>query len=71
MGGCDVLPRLTKKTDLLVVADSYQLTANLQKAKDYGVPIVEEPSFVAAIGIPPELIGHGSTRWASGASSRR
>ena len=69
--GCDVLPRLTRKTDLLVVADSYNPTANLQNAKDYGVPIIEEPAFLAAIGIPPELVSRGSTRWASGASTRR
>jgi hypothetical protein len=69
--GCDILPRLTQKTDLLVVADSHNPTANLQNAKDYGVPIVDEPAFIGAIGIPMELIGRGSTRWASGANSRR
>jgi hypothetical protein len=68
---CEVLPRLTKKSDLLVVADSYNPTANLQNAKDYGVPIVEEPDFLREIGIPAEVIGRGSTRWASGSNTRR
>jgi hypothetical protein len=69
--GCDVLPRLTKKTELLVVAASYNPTSNLQNAKDYGVPIVEEPAFLHEIGIPVELVGRASTRWASGSNMRR
>ena len=54
-----------------LAADSYYPTANLQKAKDYGIAIVDEPSFLATIGIPSDLIGHGSTRWASGIAARR
>jgi NAD-dependent DNA ligase len=69
--GCDVLPRVTKKTELLVVADARTPTASLQNAKDYGVPIVDEPTFLAAIGVPRDLIGRGSTRWAGGLSARR
>jgi len=64
--GCDVLPRLTKKTDALIVADPNELTANLQRAKDYGVAIVQEPDFLAAVGIPSEAIGRVSGRWTRG-----
>jgi hypothetical protein len=62
--GCEVLPRLTKKTQVLIVADSNEVTTTLQKARDYGVPIVPEPNFVAALGIPPQIIGGVSERWA-------
>jgi hypothetical protein len=61
---CDVLPRLTKKAGALIVADPDEVTANLQKAKEYGVAIVPEPNFVAALGIPAETIGRLSGRWA-------
>ena len=62
--GCEVLPRLTKKTGALLVADPAELTSNLQRAKDYGVSIVQEPDFLLAIGIPPEIVGKVSERWA-------
>jgi len=64
--GCEVLPRMTKKASALVVADPDELTVNLQKARDYGVPIVQEADFLAAIGIPPEAIGRDSVQWARG-----
>ncbi len=62
--GCEVVPRLTKKTDLLVVADQNVPTSNLQKAKEYGVPIVAEPDFLVAVGIPSDAVGRNSGRWA-------
>jgi NAD-dependent DNA ligase len=61
---CEVSPRVTKKIDALVVADSNELTANLQKAREYGLAIIDEPKFAAAIGIPPEIISRVSERWA-------
>ena len=64
--GCEVLPRLTKKADVLVVADPSYSTSNLQKAREYGTPIVPEPEFLGAIGVPPELVARASTRWARG-----
>ena len=64
--GCDVLPRLTKKTDALIVADPDELTANLRRAKDYGVAVVQEPDFLATVGIPSDAIGRVSGRWARG-----
>jgi BRCT domain type II-containing protein len=66
-----VLPRLTKKTDLLVVADASTPTTNLQKAKEYGIAMLDEPAFLAAIGIPDEAISRPSTRWASSVRGRR
>lgn len=64
--GCDVLPRLTKKTDALILADAGEVTANLQKAKEYGVPVIPEPEFLAAIGLPVDAISKASGRGASG-----
>ena len=63
--GCEVLPRVTKKAAALIVSDPNEPTANLQKAKEYGIPIVHEPQFVAALGVPPETIGRLSARWAN------
>jgi len=62
--GCEVLPRLTKKAATLVVADPDEPTANLQKAREYGIPIVQEPDFLVGIGIPPEAVGRDQMRWA-------
>ena len=64
--GCEVVPRLTKKTGALIVADPQDLTGNLQRAKEYGVPVVVETDFLLGIGIAPELVGHVSGRWAHG-----
>lgn len=62
--GCQVLPRLTKKTDALIVADPHELTGNLQRARDYGVSIVQEPDFLLNVGIPADMIGRVTGRWA-------
>lgn len=62
--GCEVLPRMTKKTDVLVVADIEQATGNLQKAREYGVEIVDEPEFLTGIGMPRDSIGRVTGRWA-------
>jgi hypothetical protein len=61
---CEVLPRLTKKAGALIVADPDQVTANLQKAKEYGVEVVQEMAFIEEIGIPREAIGRVTGRWA-------
>ena len=60
---CEVLPRVTKKIDAFIVADSGP-PANLQKAKDYALTLVDEPNFICGVGIPPEVIGRVSERWA-------
>jgi hypothetical protein len=62
--GCDVLPRVTKKTNLLVVANPSEATANVQKAKEYGIANVSEPDFLVGIGLPVEAIAKDSNRWA-------
>ncbi len=62
--GCDVLPRLTKKTAVLIVADPAEVSSNFQRAKEYGVPIVLEPDFLAEVGIPAEFVGRVTERWA-------
>lgn len=64
--GCEVLPRLTKKAGALIAADPDEVTTNFQKARDYGVPIVQEPDFLRTIGIPAETVDRESGRWARG-----
>jgi hypothetical protein len=61
---CEVVPRLTKKTSALIVADPDQVTANLQRAKEYGVEIVQEQSFIAELGVASEAVGRVTGRWA-------
>jgi len=62
--GCELLPRLTKRTDALIVADPDELTANLQRAREYGIEVVHEPDFFEGAGIAREAIGRVSGRWA-------
>lgn len=62
--GCEVLPRVTKACDVLVVSVPDEPTANLQKAKDYGITIVQEPDFLSTIGVPADSIARRSGRWA-------
>lgn len=62
--GCEVMPRLTKKCDALIVADPTELTGNLQKATEYGVAIVQESEFVTGLGMAPTAVSRLSGRWA-------
>ena len=62
--GCEVLPRMSKKVQALIVADPNEVTGNFQKARDYGIPIVLEPDFLVGIGIP--VRGHQPRRRAVG-----
>ena len=62
--GCDVLPRVTKKVQLLVTAESSDPTGNTLKAREYGIPIVDEVEFLREIGLPPEAIGRDELAWA-------
>ena len=62
--GCEVVPRLTKKTDALIVSDNEQTTANRQKATEYNIDEIEEPSFLADIGIATASLGRVTGRWA-------
>lgn len=62
--GCEVLPRLTKACHALIVSDPNELTANLQKAKDYGISVIQEPDFVSGVGVPAEAVARRTGRWA-------
>jgi hypothetical protein len=64
--GCEVLPRLTKKTDALIVSDNEQTTANRQKATEYNLATIEETTFLAEIGIDTAALGRVTGRWARG-----
>ena len=62
--GCEILPRLTKKTDALIVSDNEQATANRQKAMEYKIEAIDEHSFLADIGIDTASLGRVTGRWA-------
>jgi DNA polymerase-3 subunit epsilon len=48
--GLIVRPGVTKKLDILVVADSNSLSGKAKKARDYGTRIMTATAFFAAIG---------------------
>lgn len=64
--GVDLQPRVTKKTQLLVVSDPDYSTSNLQKAKEYGIRTIQEWEFLYAIGVPPTSVTRVAGRWARG-----
>ncbi|HWP62561.1 MAG TPA: HIRAN domain-containing protein [Candidatus Binatia bacterium] len=64
--GCLVAPRVTKKVEALVAADDQDETANLLRAREYGIPIVREVDFLIAIGLDPELVSRAPGRWVRG-----
>lgn len=49
--GMVVAPRVTKKLDMLVVADPDSLSGKTRKAREYGVRIVAETAFWSMIGV--------------------
>lgn len=49
--GMDVQKGVTKKLDILVVADPNSMSIKAQKARDYGIRIIAEPVFWRMIGI--------------------
>lgn len=49
--GMIVAPRVTKKLDMLVVADPDSLSGKAKKAREYGIRIVAETAFWSMIGI--------------------
>lgn len=49
--GLRVLPRVTKKLDLLVVSPLVERTGKVAKAESYGIPRVDEATFWRAIGV--------------------
>lgn len=51
VAGLVVAPRVTKKLDILVVADPNSLSGKAKKAREYGIRIVAETAFWSMIGI--------------------
>ncbi|HEX7060048.1 MAG TPA: DEAD/DEAH box helicase [Solirubrobacterales bacterium] len=49
--GLTVLPRVTKKLDLLVVADPDSMSGKTRKAREYGVRVIAETAFWEMIGV--------------------
>jgi len=49
--GLVVMPRVTKKLDMLVVADPDSLSGKARKAREYGIRIIAETAFWSMIGI--------------------
>jgi DNA polymerase III subunit epsilon len=49
--GMVVVPRVTKKLDMLVVADPDSLSGKARKAREYGVRVVAEVAFWSMIGV--------------------
>ncbi len=49
--GMTVAPRVTKKLDILVVADPDSLSGKARKAREYGIRIVAEVAFWSMIGV--------------------
>ena len=49
--GLRVLPSVTKKLDVLVVADPNTLSSKAKKARNYGIRIMHEPVFWRSLGI--------------------
>lgn len=64
--GCEVSPRVTKKTNTLVIAGEAEPSAGLVKAREYGIPTCREVEFLQIIGIPMDAIGRSAGRWARG-----
>ncbi len=52
--GLDVRPTVTKKLDVLVVADPDSQSGKARKAREYGVRIIAEHVFWKALGVPVE-----------------
>jgi NAD-dependent DNA ligase len=49
--GLTVVPRVTHKLDILVVADPYSTSEKARKARENGVRIIAEPAFWEMIGV--------------------
>lgn len=54
--GMTVHPRVTKKVQLLVDCDPTGASGNERKATDYGIPVVSEGAFWAALGLSVEKL---------------
>ena len=56
VAGCDPKWDVTRKTGLCIASDSSEMTANLRKARDAGIPIVSEADFWAETGLDIDWI---------------
>lgn len=54
--GMHVHPRVTKKVQLLVDCDESGISGNQAKAEEYGIPVIDEETFWAALGLPVERV---------------
>jgi hypothetical protein len=67
LAGCVVAPRVTKKTQLCVNGELGVETTNTIKARDYGIPVLEEPDFWFALGVEATALGQ-SPGWLGAAA---
>jgi hypothetical protein len=49
--GMTVLPRVTKKLDILVIGWDHPRTGKVKKAEDYGIPILDEVAFWSGLNV--------------------
>lgn len=54
MAGLSVVDSVTKKLDILVVADPDTMSAKAKKAREYAIRVIYEPVFWSAVGIRVE-----------------
>lgn len=64
--GCEVMPRVTKKTAALIVADPSDRGTAYQKAAEYGIRMVSGEDLLRQAGLPAELLGGQRHAWARG-----
>jgi hypothetical protein len=60
--GMHVHPRVTKKVQLLVDCDASGVSGNQAKADEYGIRVIGEREFWAAIGLPVEEVAWHEVR---------
>jgi NAD-dependent DNA ligase len=68
--GCEVLPRVTKKSQVVVASDLHEMTTNLLKAKEYGLPVVTEVEFWQSVGVAPAALTRAAGQWTQGRTVR-
>jgi hypothetical protein len=56
VAGMEVHERVTKKVQLLIDRDDQTVSGNQRKAIEYGIPVVHEAEFWAALGLTVETI---------------
>lgn len=61
--GVVAAPRVTKKVDACVCHGGEETSATA-RARQYGIPIIDESAFWVALGIPEDQLSRGVGRWA-------